>query len=329
MLLESILHEDGLHNTKAVTDSQCVAFELDNFAPDIVLLDLRMPILDGFDIMRMIRQRDGQEDFLPILVLTADVELETRRRALAEGANDFLTKPFDQLEVLLRTRSLLRTRFLHCDLQRQNSQLEKKVRDRTEALKLAHVEVIERLAKACEAHDDDTGDHTKRVGAMSGWIASALGMPDREVEMIRLAAQLHDIGKTAIPHSILAKPGKLTQEEYEDMKKHARIGAEILAESDAPILKLAEEIALTHHERWDGTGYPNGLAGEEIPLSGRIVAVTDVFDALSHTRPYKKAWPVSKCVQEIQRLSGLQFDPRVVDAMVKVLSEAGVLKYDS
>jgi putative two-component system response regulator len=113
------------------------------------------------------------------------------------------------------------------------------------------------------------------------------------------------------------------------MKKHARIGAEILAESDAPILKLAEEIALTHHERWDGTGYPNGLAGEEIPLSGRIVAVTDVFDALSHTRPYKKAWPVSKCVQEIQRLSGLQFDPRVVDAMVKVLSEAGVLKYDS
>jgi len=318
-LLERALKRASLGDVKSVTDPCVVTDLLGDFLPDIVLLDLQMPVLDGFEVMRLIREHTGPDEFLPIVILTADAQHQTRRRALTEGANDFLTKPFDVSEVTLRTRNLLRTRFLHRDLVTQNAMLEETVRQRTKALEDAHMEALERLAMACEARDDHTGEHTRRVGTMAGVIASALGLPDKEAEMIRFAAQLHDIGKTGIPDHILGKPGKLTDEEFETMKTHAAIGAAILAGSSAPILRLAEDIALTHHEKWDGTGYPRGLAGHDIPLAGRIVAVTDVFDALTHVRPYKSAWAVRDSLAEIKRLSGNQFDPAVVEAMLQVL----------
>jgi putative two-component system response regulator len=277
-----------------------------------------MPYLDGFEVMNQLRARVPLGIFLPILVLTADITPETKRKALDEGATDFLTKPFDQTEVVLRIRNLLRTRVLHLQLQDQNHLLEQKVRERTIELEETQIEILERLALAAEYRDDDTGEHTKRVGQMSAQIAQALGLSNAEVELIRRAAPLHDVGKIAIPDSILLKPGKLTPEEFELMKTHTTVGAKMLSGGRFPLLQRAEEIALTHHERWDGTGYA-GLKGESIPIAGRIVAVADVFDALTSARPYKEAWPRAKAIEEVQRQSGRQFDQSVVEAFLKVV----------
>ena len=214
-----------------------------------------MPYLNGFDVMKQLRPHIPPEAFLPILVLTADITPETKRQALAEGAMDFLTKPFDATEVILRIRNLLQTRSLHLQLQNQNQLLDQKVRERTAELEETQNEILERLALAAEYRDDDTGEHTKRVGQMSAQIAQALCLPQAEVELIRRAAPLHDVGKIAIPDSILLKPGKLTPEEFDHMKTHTTLGAKMLSGGRFPLLQLAEEIALTHHERWDGTGY--------------------------------------------------------------------------
>jgi putative two-component system response regulator len=192
------------------------------------------------------------------------------------------------------------------------------VRERTAELEETQIEILERLALAAEYRDDDTGEHTKRVGQMSAEIARGLGLPPAEVELIRRAAPLHDVGKIAIPDSILLKPGRLTPEEFEQMKTHTTLGSKMLSGGRFPLLQRAEEIALTHHERWEGTGYI-GLAGDSIPLAGRIVAVADVFDALTSARPYKTAWPRAEAVEEIRRQSGRQFDPRVVEAFLKIV----------
>jgi putative two-component system response regulator len=244
---------------------------------------------------------------VPILVLTADATTTARHAALRAGAKDFLTKPLDEVDVVLRTNNLLGAR-LHSVL------LEAQVRERTHALEQAQLETLQRLALAAEYRDDDTGLHTRRVGLSAGRIAAALGLPAAQVEILRRAAPLHDVGKIGIPDAILLKPGKLTAEEVVTMQRHTTIGEALLAGSSSPWLQLAAEIALTHHERWDGTGYPAGLAGTDIALTGRIVAVADVFDALTHVRPYKPAWPVDEALAEIERQSGRQFDPCVVAA---------------
>jgi putative two-component system response regulator len=233
-------------------------------------------------------------------------------------------------EVLLRIRNLLRTRFLHIEVQHQNHVLEERVRERTRELEEAHhailnhtqdlreaqIETIERLAAAAEYRDDDTGQHVHRVSQNCARIALALNWPDASIDLLRKASPLHDVGKIGIPDHILLKPGKLTSEEWETMKAHTLIGASILSGSRFPLLQMAEEIALTHHEKWDGTGYSPGLCGEAIPVSGRIVAVADVFDALTHERPYKKAWPVNEAIGEIRSQSGRHFDPAVVEAFL-------------
>jgi putative two-component system response regulator len=321
LLLEGILQEEDYTAYRSITDPrQAIPVYLE-YQPDLVLLDLQMPYLDGFEVMKKLQACVPSGAFLPILVLTADITPEAKRQALDEGATDFLTKPFDQTEVLLRIRNLLRTRWLHLQLHDQNLLLEQKVRERTAELEETQIEILERLALAAEYRDDDTGEHTRRVGRMSAQIAQALGLPEFEVELIRRASPLHDVGKIAIPDSILLKPGRLTPEEFELMKTHTTLGAKMLSGGQFPMLQRAEEIARTHHERWDGKGYM-GLKGEAIPIAGRIVTVADVFDALTSARPYKEPWPPSEAMEEIQRQSGQQFDPRVVEAFLQVVTHS-------
>ncbi len=207
------------------------------------------------------------------------------------------------------------------ELSDQNRMLDLKVQERTRDLRETQLEVVRRLGMAAEFRDDDTGQHTQRVGQMSALIAKEIGRPDSEVALIRRAAPLHDVGKMVVTDEILLKPGKLTAAEFAQMQTHTTIGAKILSGSRFPILQLATEIALTHHERWDGSGYPHGLAREAIPLPGRIVAVVDVFDALTHERPYKAAWPVAAAVAELRRQRGRQFDPNVVTAFLALQAE--------
>ena len=317
-LLEGILDEEDFTSYRSVLDSRQALGTFIEYLPDIVLLDLQMPFMDGFDVMKQLRACIAPQDFLPILVLTADVTPQAKRRALAEGALDFLTKPFDAMEVILRIRNLLQTRSLHLQLQSRNEILDHKVRERTAELEATQAEILERLALAAEYRDDDTGEHTRRVGDTAARIAAALGWQEGAIELIRRAAPLHDVGKIAISDSILLKPGRLTPEEFARMKLHTELGARMLSGGQFPLMQLAQEIALTHHERWDGTGYI-GLCGESIPMAGRIVTVSDVFDALISERVYKNAWSRARAIEEIQRQSGRQFDPRVVEAFLQVV----------
>ncbi len=325
LYLESILRKSGYTDFHSTTDSRQVLGLFQKHKPDLILLDLMMPHLDGFAVMEQLAPLVAPDSYQPILVLTADVSPETRRRALSGGANDFLVKPFDPREAVLRINNLLSAWFLHVMPQREKQILEEKVRERTRELEESQLEVLERLAQAAEFRDDDTGQHTRRVGEMAALLAQALDLPAEQIEVIRRAAPLHDVGKIGISDTILLKPAKLTDEEFDVIKSHAAIGARLLAGGRSPFVKTAEIIAGTHHERWDGNGYPNKLAGEQIPIEGRIVAITDVFDALTHERPYKRAWPVEEARAEIERQSGKQFDPRVVAAFRQVCDRAGQL----
>ena len=285
--------------------------------PDLILLDLHMPHMDGLAVMDRLNEI-AEASYLPILMLTGDIAPEARREALSRGAKDFVNKPFDSDEVLLRIRTLLETRFLYLQIQSHNQMLEAKVRERTRELEAAQIEIIERLARAAEFRDDNTGQHTERVGQMAALIARQLGLPDGQVALIRRAAPLHDVGKIGVPDTILLKLGRLTDDEFAIVRTHTSIGARILSGSRFPILRLAEEIAFNHHERWDGEGYA-GISRDAIPLAGRIVAVADVFDALTQKRPYKSAWPVDEAVSEIDRQRGRQFDPVLVDSFLRVI----------
>jgi putative two-component system response regulator len=317
LLLERILQRAGYHNLRSTNDPRRVLPLFAEFRPDLVLLDLHMPHFDGFAVMEQLRPRVPEGQYLPILVLTADITSTAKQRALSNGAKDFLTKPLDATEIVLRIENLLHTRQLHTQLQDQNIILEEKVRDRTRDLENAQLEMMERLARAAEYRDYDTGTHAQRVGDMSSLLGEALGLPYEESEMIRRAAPLHDVGKIGIPDVILLKPGKLTVEEFEQMKAHTVIGAGILSGSRSRLLQLAEEIALYHHEWWNGAGYA-GLEGTEIPIAARICAVADVYDALTHARPYRGAWPLEDVTNEIHRKNGTHFDPGVVDAFVRI-----------
>jgi putative two-component system response regulator len=280
-------------------------------APEVMLLDLHMPELDGIGVINRLKQLAPSRTFLPVLVLTGDTSPDARRRVLAAGAKDFVAKPFDMDEVLLRIRNLLETGRLYREIHNQNLLLEQRVRERTVELEGASLDTLERLAIAAEFRDDETGRHTERVGEVAALLGTVLGLPEESVFLIRRAAPLHDVGKIGIPDSILRKPGPLTGEEWEVMKGHASIGARILSGGRSSVVRFAEEIALSHHEHWDGQGYPCGLAGEEIPLAGRLVMVADVFDALTSDRVYRRAWPVDKVMAYVRQYAGKRFDPRV------------------
>jgi putative two-component system response regulator len=320
-LLEAVLSGAGYTNITTTTDSRTVCAVYIDFQPDILLLALHLVGPDGLEVMDQLKPLIGKRTFFPIIVVTNDLTTASKHKVLGHSAQDFLTKPLDPAEVLLRVKNLLETQTLHYRLETQNQILRERVLDRTHDLEEGRIETVERLALAIEFRDDDTGRHTQRVGELSALLGKALDYTGDQVELIRYAASLHDAGKIAIADAILLKPGKLTADEYKTMTTHTSVGADILGHSKSPLLQLAAEIALSHHECWDGTGYPLGRRGVAIPLSGRIVSVADVFDALTHERPYKPAWPISEAILEIERLSGSKFDPRVVQAFVDIAHE--------
>jgi putative two-component system response regulator len=313
MLLDRLLRRWGHRDVTTTTESGRVAPMFEQRDYDLLLLDLHMPAPDGFVVMEQLADRIDDTVSLPVLVLTGDATDEVKRRALSGGARDFLTKPFDQQEVRLRVRNLLEIRRLQLQQRQTELDLEARVAARTAELEEARLEVLERLATAGEFRDDETGEHARRVGSTAQQLADAVGA-NGATTRIGIAAPLHDIGKIAIPDSLLLKAGRFTTGEHALMQRHTSIGADMLGGTSSGLLALARDIALTHHEHWDGSGYPAGLSGGDIPLAGRIVALADVFDALTHERPYKPAWRVQDAVEEIQRGSRAQFDPTLVEA---------------
>jgi putative two-component system response regulator len=324
-LIADVLHVSGYTQVRSIGDPRGVLALLLEFEPDLVILDLRMPYLDGFQVLQLIRSMRAGAHCLPILVITAESNSEARYKALSGGAIDFLLKPFDAREVCLRVRNLLQFRFQYTALQQQNQALEEEVQQRTQELegyqlnlKEAQLETIQRLARAAEHHDDETAQHTRRVATICTLLGQGLRLDDQQVNLLGRAAPLHDVGKIGIPDSILLKPGLFTDAERKIMRRHCVIGADLLSGGQSELIQAAEQIALTHHEKWDGSGYPHGLSGEDISIHGRILAVADVFDALTHERPYKKAWPLDEVVAEIRAQSGRHFDPAVVDAFMSL-----------
>lgn len=314
-LLSALLTRAGYTNLHSTTRPSETFHLIDTVRPSLLLLDLRMPELDGFTVMQRLQELRPPDEYLPILVLTADNSPETKCRALADGAHDFLTKPFDPTEIQLRVTNLLRTQALYTDVQNQNETLERRVLERTEALERSRLETLQALALAAEFRDDETGQHARRVGEMAALIGQALQLPSDQVQLLRNAAPLHDIGKIGIPDSILLKPGRFTSDERTLMQTHPTIGFQIMEPCRSATLQMARQIALTHHERWDGSGYPHGLAGDLIPLPGRIVAAADAFDAMTHNRPYQAARSVADALAAFKRERGRQFDPDVADAI--------------
>jgi response regulator RpfG family c-di-GMP phosphodiesterase len=321
-LLRRILDAAGYACVRSTNDPRAVEELLVEYDPDLIFLDLLMPAMDGHEVLAVIRANTPAGAYRPVLVLTSDHTPEARRRGLSGGAHDFLTKPLSPSEVRLRTRNLLETRFLHLQLRGHNERLEQRVAERTAELEAARLQTLLRLARAAEYRDDVTGDHTKRVGRASEALARALGLPHRTVETIGLAAPLHDVGKIGIPDSILLSSERLTSEQFALMKTHCAIGHDLLADTQVPLLDTAAEIALSHHERWDGTGYPGGLCGERIPLVGRIVAIADTYDALTNSRPYKAAWSASDALAEIEASAGSHLDPRLTEVFVAMVRSA-------
>jgi len=318
MVLEHLLAGWRYPNVFGTTSSAQAVGLVERVQPDLVLLDLQMPAPDGYEIMRRLETHIRGPERLPVLVLTADISTEAKRQALSLGARDFLTKPFDPDEVRMRVDNVLELRDAHLQLRDQNLALEHRVQARTMELERARSETLDRLSLAAEFRDDDTKQHAARVGRTVALLAERLGLADDDVERLRCAAPLHDIGKIGIPDSILLKQGPLAEREFELMKMHTVIGAEIVSGSSSDVLETSAVIARSHHEHWDGGGYPTGIAGDEIPLPGRLCAVADVFDALTHARPYKAAWPVGHAVAEMGRLRAAQFDPAVFDAFASL-----------
>ena len=318
-LVRKLLKHAGFKDVYSTSDPHTAVDMCLGLNADLVLLDWIMPGKDGHEILQDLRSQPSPHSEIPVIVVTSDSRRTSRHKALQWGASDFLCKPLDDAEVVLRIRNILQTRYAHLELERIKNDFEDRLRDRTRDLIHTQMEIIDRLGAAADMRDAQNGEHQKRVAELAASIAEGIGLPQAEISLIRRAAPLHDIGKIAVPDSILLKAGKLTPDEFEVVKKHTTTGACILMGSDIPLLQTAEEIALNHHERWDGLGYPHGLKGIEIPLAGRIVAVADVFDALLSDRPYKKAWTLSQAVSAIEEGKGTQFDPQIVDVFLEIV----------
>ncbi|HEY1721664.1 MAG TPA: HD domain-containing phosphohydrolase [Magnetospirillaceae bacterium] len=310
-ILVETLEGDGYLNIDSTTSPHEGLAKVKARRPDLILLDMRMPEMDGHEFLAQLRKMpDGGR--IPVIVITAQTDENTKRRALMAGVRDFINKPFLLWELLHRVRTILELDLSTRRTEQLNAELERRVNERTQELEATRKEVIRRLATAGEFRDNETGQHVVRMSHFTHHLALAAGISEDEAIAIRDAAPLHDIGKIGIPDSILLKPGRLDGEEWTIMKRHAEIGGEILADSGFALLDLARSIALTHHEQWDGSGYPHGLKGDDIPIAGRLTAVADVFDALLSERPYKPRWPIDRAMDFLKDRAGRHFDPRLV-----------------
>jgi putative two-component system response regulator len=286
--------------------------------PDLILLDIMMPDMDGYEVCKQLKSEIKTRK-IPVIFVTAMGEVEDETQGFEVGAVDYITKPVSPPIVQQRVKT-------HLALYNQNKVLEQKVEERTVELLTTRLEIINRLGVAAEYKDEETGQHILRMSNICRIIAKGSGMNDEEVNLIYQAAPMHDVGKIGIPDKILLKPGKLDPEEWKIMKNHTLIGTEIIGNHPSEIMQAAGIIALTHHERWDGSGYPLGKKGKEIHIYGRIAAIADVFDALTSKRPYKEAWPIDKAIQEIIKLKGTYFDPILVDVFIENIQEVkGIL----
>ncbi len=325
-LLEALLIPQGYEIISASNGNDALLKVSDNQL-DLILLDVQMPGIDGFEVTRRIRLSDMHHT-VPIILVTALRESEERLKGIEAGCDDFVSKPFDKMELLARVRSLLKVKGYNDLMSNFRKELESEVTKRTEELKkaferikAASLDTIYRLSMASEYKDEDTGTHIKRMSRYSAAVARRMGLDEGYVETILYASPMHDLGKLGIPDQILGKPGKLDLLEWDIMKLHTVIGAKILKGSDAEYICLAETIALTHHEKWDGSGYPKGLKGMEIPVCGRITAIADVFDALTSRRPYKEPFSEDKSLSIIKEGRGRHFDPDVTDAFFAIQDE--------
>jgi len=342
MVLEKVLRRAGYTNLVSITDSRQVLPMFKTDPPDIVLLDLVMPHIDGFGVMDQLQDwiLSSRGNYLPVLVLTADVTAEAKQQSLSMGAKDFLTKPFDHTEVQLRVTNLLEARALHLELTDQKHLLEERVVERTtalweavvrveeahEKLRSSQEETIHRLSIAAEFRDDETAQHIHRMSHYCALLAGCSGESGERSNLFRMASKMHDVGKIGTPDSILLKPGKLTPAERAIMEQHAQIGYHILEHPTTELLQLAATIALTHHEKVDGTGYPKRLRDEEIPVEGRISAIADVFDALTTNRVYREAFPVERALEIMRDGRGSHFDADLLDLFFEVMPAVLLIK---
>jgi putative two-component system response regulator len=301
------------YNVKAATRGErALQIVRSGDPPDMILLDIMMPGMDGFEVCRQLKE-DFTTRHIPVIFITAKIGIEDEIHGFELGAVDYITKPISPPVVMARVRTQL-------ELYDQNRVLDQRVREQTAQLHETRLRIIQRLGRAAEYKDNETGLHVIRMSHYSRFLGEAIGMSEAEAELLLNAAPMHDIGKIGIPDRILQKPGKLDAEEWAIMQTHSQIGADILGDAgDSDLLEMARIVALTHHEKWDGSGYPNGLVGESIPRVGRIVAIADVFDALTSVRPYKKAWPVEEAVALLRDGAGSHFDPRLVPPFLEVL----------
>ena len=336
-VVQKYLKLAGYQHFTTSTDPRPVVEMVAKEMPDVILIDVMMPHVSGLQILEKLRE-DVRLAHIPTIVLTASDNEQTKIEALELGATDFLAKPVNSAELIVRVRNALLVKAHHDHLKTYARDLEQQVRRRTAELAVSRLELIHCLARTAEFRDNETGRHVVRVGRYAEIIAREWGMDEHSIELIGHAAPLHDMGKVGIPDCILLKPGKLAPEEFEIMQRHTIyghrtfeplsadelrtfqshtfMGEMIMDVQSSPIITMAAKIALTHHEKWDGTGYPIGLKGENIPLAGRITAVADVFDALANKRPYKPAFELDRCFQIMEEGRGTHFDPKVLDAFL-------------
>ncbi len=310
-VIKGILGDD--YSVKAAINGTLALKIAKSLPISLILLDIMMPGMDGHEVCRLLKA-DPQTKHIPVIFVTTKGEETEEAKGFELGVVDYITKPVSPMILKARVAT-------HLALFDQNQALESKVAKRTIELMQTRMEVVERLGRAAEYRDNETGRHVIRVGKYSKALALGYGLPEDFAELIMQAAPMHDVGKIGIADNILLKPGKLGYEEFEIMKTHAAIGAEILGGSDFPLMKMAHTIALRHHEKWDGSGYPDGLKGEDIPIEGRIVAICDVFDALLSTRPYKVPWPIEKVLDFYNEQSGKHFDPNLIEVFNKISAE--------
>lgn len=316
-LLARWLRDEGWDCAQAESATSALQ-HLKSVPVQIVVSDINMPGQSG---MWLLDQLIARFPDTSVLMLTASSDTRTAIEALTRGASGYLLKPIQREEFVFQVRQASERRQLILERRQYLHTLERRVQEQTLAIRLAHEETIHRLVTAAGCRDEETGAHIRRTGLFSEVLALAAGWSTKEAEQLRMAAPMHDVGKIGIPDAILQKPGKLTPQEYEQMKQHTTIGARMLAGSASPVLQLAEKIALSHHERWDGTGYPNGLSSEAIPEAARILSIVDVYDALSHDRVYRPALPEDAVLSTMRSGQGTQFDPMLLTIFFTIFEQ--------